>query len=302
MEASEVGVLRRIPDDALTAWRSDGYVVVEGVLDPDEVGRAQAALAARVPTIEDVRSGTKPPYLIPFPYKDDVLDDLALHPAIIDFSERALSGPVVLSHSEMLHKYAGLQDYDQDLHQDYGNNSLVVPSRTDPEQVASITFLTDVGLDLGPTGVVAAPDATPWVHRRVWGRADAPELYDLEVRVPVAAGSTLFYTMRTFHRGTAITSEVGWRHSLHIAHQRADVTWAGWRSLALHADEPWVAHLLRSLSPVQRSALGFPRPDSHFWTEETLADVERRYPGIDMFGYGNGAGAAERARPADPGL
>jgi hypothetical protein len=41
----------------------------------------------------------------------------------------------------------------------------------------------------------------------------------------------------------------------------------------------------------QRDLFGFPRPGDPYWTEETLAGVAARYPGIDLAPYGVAAGS-----------
>jgi hypothetical protein len=282
----EERIVRAVPDEDIGRWRSEGYVVVEGVLDEADLAGAHADLERLVPTFAQVRDeGAQPPYWSSFPYQAETLDRLALHPTIIDFAERALGEDVLLSHSEMLHKYAGVGDHDQEMHQDHGNNSMIVPSMVDPDQVASITYLTDVTLELGPTGVVAFEDGAPWRHQRSWSRADAPDLYRAEHRAAVPAGSTVFYTMRTFHRGTRMTAAEGCRHTLHVALQRTSSTWAGWRSFAKAGDQPETGGLLARLTPRQRSVIGFPKPGHPYWTDEAIADVQRRHPMLDLDPY-----------------
>ncbi len=46
---------------------------------------------------------------------------------------------------------------------------------------------------------------------------------------------------------------------------------------------------LERASVAQRSALGFPEPGHEYWTEETLAGVSARYPGMDMAPYATDA-------------
>jgi hypothetical protein len=282
----EERAVRLVPDEDIERWRTDGYVIVEGVLDPEDLAAARADLERLVPTFAQVRDeGAEPTYYSQFPFQAPVLDRLALHPTLIDFAQRALGGDVLLSHSEMLHKYAGHGEHDQEMHQDYGNNSLIVPSMTDIDQVASITYLTDVTPELGPTGVVSFGDGAPWKHQRRWSRTEAPGLHELEHLATVPAGSTVFYTMRTFHRGTKMTAVEGSRHSLHVAFQRPSSTWAGWRSFAQLGDRPETVDLLPLLSPHQRTVLGFPPPGHPYWTDESIADIQRRYPAMDLAPY-----------------
>ena len=48
------------------------------------------------------------------------------------------------------------------------------------------------------------------------------------------------------------------------------------------------APLLSALTPWQRSALGFPREDSEYWSPATLEAVGRSYPEVDMAPYERG--------------
>jgi hypothetical protein len=267
-------------------WRTDGYVIVEALLDGDELDRAREGLARLFPSWEDVDAGrATPPYFTHFPYLEPGVDLPALHPTLIDFAERALGGDVLLSHSEILSKYAGVGDHTQGLHQDYGNNSLIVPSLDDPDQVASITYLQDSTVEMGPTGVVGYGDAAPWQHVRAFAADEEPALYAKEVSALAPAGSTLFYTQRTLHRGTALRATTGARHTLHVAFQRRASTWAGWRSWSMRGNEPALGDLLCSLTVRQRTVLGFPAPGDPYWTPQSVLDVAARYPAMDMEPY-----------------
>lgn len=277
----------------LDEWRGNGFVIVEGFLSEAEVARAQADLHTLVPTWEQYRDDrqswpdAKPLTWLQFPYKVPALDDVTLHSELLDFAEQAL-GPydVVLAHSEILAKYAGEADFDQPMHVDYMNNTLVVPPPDDDiDALASITYYSDVTVELGPTRVVSFQESEKWSERPSWPRDDAPELFERERKVTVPAGSIIIYTMKTFHRGSAFTATEGARFSHHIAYQRAEMTWSGWRSFPQLGAQPWMAELVTRLDPRQRSALGFPRPGHAYWRDATIAAVQRRYPDMDMTPY-----------------
>ena len=219
-------------------------------------------------------------------YDSDVLNDLTLHPKLVGFALRALgTDRILLSHSEILSKYADTTDFDQDMHCDYRNNTLVVPSLDDIDQVASITYYSDVTVDLGPTRVLKFSESAQWSDKPSWKRDEAPELFDLEHSVTLPAGSILLYTMKTYHRGSAFTAAAGARYSHHIAFQRATNTWAGWRSFPALGGQPILERTLVALSADQRSMVGFPVPGDPYWTAGTIAAVQERYPDMDMSAY-----------------
>ncbi len=155
----------------------------------------------------------------------------------------------------------------------------------DYEQLASISYLTDVTIELGPTRVVSFADGEPWAHQHRWDRADAPELYELERAVTVPAGSIFLYSMRTFHRGSALVATEGLRHSIHIAYQRRSMTWGGWRDYVRQGHLRPRAELVTRLSTDQRTMLGFPPPGDPYWTVASLDAVQARYPDMDISAY-----------------
>ena len=46
--------------------------------------------------------------------------------------------------------------------------------------------------------------------------------------------------------------------------------------------------LLATLSPHQRTVMGWPKPTDDYWTDANIRAVAKRYPGVDMSAYGAG--------------
>lgn len=281
-----------ISDAHLDTWRTQGYCIIENFVHPGVVGATVGQIHERLPTYDqfvnerDSWPDVEAYMWSDFPYKSSLMNDLVLNPVLIDFARRALgTDDIVLSHSESITKYAADHDFDQLMHQDYGNNTFVVPASDDFEQIASITYLTDVTIDLGPTKVVSYADGAPWAGSTHVSRDDAPELYAAEHAIVVPAGSILLYSMRTFHRGSAMFATEGLRHSLHIAYQRRSMTWGGWRQYVRSAPRGWMAELICRVTPDQRTMIGFPPVGDPYWTVETVEAVGRRYPDMDMTPY-----------------
>jgi hypothetical protein len=56
----------------------------------------------------------------------------------------------------------------------------------------------------------------------------------------------------------------------------------GWASDSL--DSHWT-ELMERATPRERELFGFPSPGDPYWTDQTLADVQSRYPAMDLSPY-----------------
>ncbi len=192
-------------------------------------------------------------------------------------------------------KYTGACDYDQDLHRDYLNHTVLVPS-TAPgcQQVEMFVFLNDVPDDLGPPHLVSRkhtadlPAVPNWLLRlgqdgagRFVAHAD-PELYEAEVSGAGPAGTVIAFEPGTFHRGTQLRAPRGARYSMHLGFRPSSLQWGqrvGWAVKSYTSE--WVGFVSRA-TPRQLQALGFPPPGHRYWTPETLAGMALRYPKLDL--------------------
>jgi hypothetical protein len=278
-------------------WRDHGYVVVK-VLDDDQLEAALDNIYRYMPSWDDFdRDRHRYDQLIPrraFPFVGDALNGVAINPTLLAFAERVLGTKrIMLGHSVLIGKYAGTADYEQKLHVDYQNNTLAYP-RPDTAiyDLPVITYYTDVTVELGPTYLV------PQEHTRGrilaparFSRDEAPEFYEHELPVTLAAGSTLIYSMNTWHRGSAMRAEKGSRYSHHVTFTRSDMTWAGQVTFQHEGGRPEMDHFLQTATPRQRELVGFPPVGDPYWDEVTLAGVAARYPAMDMEPYQAGRAA-----------
>ena len=109
-----------------------------------------------------------------------------------------------------------------------------------------------------------------------------PDLYRNEVVAAGPAGTVVAYTNRTFHRGTQLTSPRGARYTLHINFRPAQSEWQSRHSWLRQANSAgWQAFVERA-SPRQLALFGWPPPDHPYWTAETIAGINQRYPGLDV--------------------
>jgi ectoine hydroxylase-related dioxygenase (phytanoyl-CoA dioxygenase family) len=277
-----------------------GYAVVPGFLTPDELAAARTGMLRHFPTSEELSATPQrygailedPEHLqVEFPFADDALNDVATHPELIAFVERLLgTRDVLLSQSAIWAKYAQTGgDFEQALHLDYQGNTLVVP-RDDGafRQVNMILYHTDVDETLGPTYVVSQErtrDLPLWpTHRPRKSRGNA-SLYEHERPVFAHAGDLLIFSMRTWHRASAITATTGVRFSHHFVWRSGAYNFQGYHLWPRHGENEDLQRFVERATPRQREVLGFPPPGHEYWNEETLAAVRLRYPKMDTTPY-----------------
>lgn len=274
-----------------------GYVIVPGFLPAGELESARKGMLKYFPTAEELaetpqRFGSileDPEHLqIEFPFVDDVLNDIATRPDLIEFVERLLgTHDVLLSQSAIWAKYASTGDFDQGLHLDYQGNTLLVP-RDDGafRQVNMILYYSDVPEDLGPTYVVSQEktrDLPLWPTHRP--RKKNASLYEHERPVLANAGDLLIFSMRTWHRASDITASFGMRFTHHFIWRAAQHAFQGFHQWSSHGEHKELEQFIERATPRQREVLGFPPPGHPYWNEETLAAVKLRYPKMDLTPY-----------------
>jgi hypothetical protein len=294
--------------DQSDRWHTDGWCVLEGLFPADEIAAARQDLTELFPSPEAVaarkRSGdgdrldlrwdaTKPM----FPFEGMALNRLVVHDRLIDLAQELLGVDQVRLYQGMVSaKYSdGDPDYEQLLHVDYGNHTLVVP-RTDPgyQQLELFVYLSDVTPETAATRVVSRRLTRDIpVERMYLHLGEYASLYDAEVSASGPAGSVLAYRPDVYHRGTSLSAEGAARFLLHVAYKPVDTDWLGYHTWPVHAEgRPW-NRFVPQASPRQLTVLGFPEPGHPYWTEETLRGVAGRYPQLDMTPWRQAAPAQE---------
>jgi hypothetical protein len=295
-------------DSAAREWQTHGFVILPGFVPAPELKAARDGLPAMYPTAEGFHDGTDERHgrftvdewagIDSFPFRSTELSLLAVSDRVIDLAESLLADTDLrLSSAEGWAKYTGAADYDQPLHRDYLNHTLMVPSE-DPRfwQLEMFVYLVDVPEELGPpsmlsrtrtTGLPAKPNWYPrdgaddteggWVET-----AGSPDLYDGEVRASGPAGTIVAWAPGTFHRGTALTLPRGARYTIHLAYRSARAEWGQRMPWVNRSHGPeWYQFAYRA-TPRQLALFGFPPPGHPYWTEATVAGTLQRYPGLDM--------------------
>jgi hypothetical protein len=282
-----------VPDSTLEEVRRQGFSLMEGFLAPDELKAAQEDLWLHFPRPEDYfadpgghdrYAGGQFAGVEEFPYRSWDLNRLAVHPDLVEAAERYLGTPELhLYKVELWAKYAGAVDYTQPLHRDYGSHSLVVP-RLDGryQQITTFIYLSDVTEDDGPTHLVPFDDGAHVPFTPLYLEFGA--LADAEVAAVGPAGSLLMYRTDLLHRGSNFSAGDRSRFSILVDFQARGTTWGGKMAWPKQSPERW-AKFMPHCTVRQRDLFGFPRPGDDYWNEQTLADVARRYPGMDMEPY-----------------
>ncbi|TDD57410.1 hypothetical protein E1263_23860 [Kribbella antibiotica] len=292
------------PADAVSEWQTRGFVVLPAFLSDDDLAPALSELPTMFPTPDGFHDGTderRTRYLEDefdgidgFPFASTEFSMLAVHPKIMDLAETLLGqSDLRLSSAETWAKFTGATSYDQELHRDYLNQTILVPSTEDPYQHLELfVFLTDVPKELGPPHLVsyehtAQLPMNPNFYPRKNGSGDfvSPDdntaLYDAEQSGSAPAGSVIAFNTRTFHRGTGLWKPRGARYSMQLIFRPAEADWGQRTAWAPRSHEPAWYNFVPRATPRQLALFGFPAPGHPYWTDQTLTGITQRYPGLD---------------------
>jgi Phytanoyl-CoA dioxygenase (PhyH) len=283
----------RVPDATLAEVRERGFSLLPNFLSAEELAAAQDALWLHFPRPDDYFADpagfaryaeSQFAGVEEFPYRSWDLNHLAVHPDLVDLAERYLGTTELhLYKVELWAKYAGAVDYDQPLHRDFGSHSLVVPRQEARyQQLTTFVFLSDVTDEDGPTRIVPYEDGKDVPYTPLY--LPFGSLADAEVACTGPAGSLLVYRTDILHRGSDMTGAGRSRFSLLADFQVRGTTWGGKMAWPKQSPERW-ARFLPACGVRERDLFGFPRPGDPYWSEETLAGVAARYPGIDLGPY-----------------
>jgi ectoine hydroxylase-related dioxygenase (phytanoyl-CoA dioxygenase family) len=185
------------PDGVADGLQSDGYVIVEGVLDRNELGLARQDLArvlAETPTGRNNFEGFSTQRIYALFAKTRTFDQAAIHPLVLGVLDQVLghyqlSAPVGIQ--------IGPGEKAQSLHRDEGVYPL--PQPHPPVVVNSMWPLDDFTKSNGATRLVSGS--------HLWAGDRRPSA-DAEVIVAeMPAGSAMFYLGHLWHGGGANQTE-----------------------------------------------------------------------------------------------
>ena len=284
------------PADIAVAVAAHGYAIAPGFLSADEIAPAIADLPLLFRTADEFADDVDPRRNDRFrvgqfggvdvlPFESVEWNLLAVHPRLIEVAEAALgTDELRLYRAEAWAKYSQAADYDQTLHRDFLNHSLVVPT-DDPRygQIEMFLYLSEMTADLGPTHVVPTEHTAhiPPVPNHLEGPEHA-HLLDAGELVLGPPGTLLVYRTDLVHRGTAVRRQRAARFTLHLNLRTEAAEWANRGPWGNTANRPSWMRFVERCTPRQLALFGFPPPGHGYWTERTLAGVQSRYPDLDM--------------------
>lgn len=290
----------RLSDEQLQLIWDRGYVVVERFVPPDLLREAQDALWTLFPRPEDYFAAperyeqfgrTQFDAMQYFPFAAQALNRLAVMPDLVDAAERFCGSQTLdIYKIELWAKYAGAIDYDQPHHFDFDNHSLVVPKKADrTAQMTCFILLSDVTSLDSPTKVVPV-DRTRHVPL-VPNRQPMGAFFDQELEITAPAGSLFIYRTDVMHRGSNFTAAKRSRFVYLVDFQARGKPWTGKIAWPDRANSTVWSDALAPMTPRERELFGFPAVGDPYWDAQTLADVQLRYPAMDMTPYREAAAA-----------
>jgi phytanoyl-CoA dioxygenase PhyH len=291
----------RIKAEHVDHYREYGYVAVPGFIDGETLATVRREIALYAPDADELEVAPRryapllrEPGLLQwdFPFTGQLLNRISVDDELLDFAEQILGvDDLILMQSILWAKYAGTSNFDQELHVDYDENTLVYPRGGGFDQILMLIYYSDITPEMGPTYIVPWENGTPSVpddgfwppYRR---RDTYAELYEKEQPLYAEAGTLMMMSIRTFHRGSAIRAARGARFTHHLGFCSASNQWMGrYRQWPHFGTEPAMKSFLVNATTRQRTAIGFPPPGHPYWNSDTLTGVAERYPGIDLSEY-----------------
>jgi hypothetical protein len=289
-------VSRVVLSDALRSqWDDDGWCLIERAIPEDDLRAAQDALRRLFPTAEEMDEGDNlgsSPWRSwdaawpEFPFKSSRLNRLVVHDVMLDTAEQLLRTDDVRLYLALASaKYANQPSgFNQLLHADYPNHTLVVP-RTDAgyQHAEFLVYLSDVSTRNGATRLVSRRSTAGIpVERHTLNLEDHASLYEESRDASAPAGSIVAYRPDVYHRSVDISEPRTSRFLLHVAFKPAHTEWIGYQAWPFKGLSPEWHKFVQAATPRQLAVLGFPRPGHPYWTPQTLDGVAARYPDLDM--------------------
>ena len=276
------------------SWEEDGWCVLEGAVVGEELAAAQTAVAKMFPSASDMASGgadlerwgTWDAAWPEFPFRSRTLNRIVVGDLMIDLARELIGDDDVRMYLAIATaKYAGQpSEYNQLLHTDFPNHTLTVPR---PEagyhQMETFIYLNDVGPHNGATRFISRRrTAHIPVGEHSLNYDQHRDLYEDPGDASAPAGSIVAYRPDVYHRSVDFDDPTHARFMLHVSYRPAAVEWGGYQAWPFKGFSMEWHNFVQQATPGQLAVLGFPPPGHPFWTEQTLAGVASRYPGLDL--------------------
>jgi hypothetical protein len=306
---------RLATDTEIDSWHREGWVLLEGLVDADEIDAASEDLHLLFPTsteyhadpkgvLEEWKGSVGSPeeeflwpeegpgfraeqhqWMGPFPFAGSgALNRLCVHPSIVDFAERALeTTDIRLYQAHASASYSGLTNYEQPMHIDRNHSWLPAGTGAPWWNLEGFLYLSDVTESENPTRLVSVRDSRHVESRTPVVMPDRDgALYAAERPAPGRRGSYLAYRSDVFHRGAPFGSSDTARFIVALAFKRAGQDWIGYDQAQSRSTEAEWTTFAEQSTPRQLALFGFPPPGHPIWTDSLLQEMEVRYPNMDL--------------------
>ena len=279
------------------AWVTDGWCVIPSVIPADVLQAAQNAVEHLFPTAAEMDSHIDNERTRPwrttfdakwpeFPYRSRTLSRLPFLDEVLDIATSFLgSDDLRLYMSVITAKYANQSSgYNQLLHADFPNHSLLVPQVDDRYPLLELfIYLSDVTADDGATRMVSRRRTSHVpVEQHTLAYSEFPDLYDDSGIAEGPAGSIVAYQPDVYHRSVDLTEPGHRRIMMHTSYRLADAEWSQYQAWAFHGFSPEWHNFVQAAGPTELALVGFPKPGHPYWTADTIRRVNARYPALDM--------------------
>jgi hypothetical protein len=295
-------------------WQEHGWVLLEGLVPTEQIDAALQDLYQVFPTAEQyhadpegetLRRLGQPPAPSGFVWPDEgpgfrhdqhrwqsffpfpgtgALNRLVVHPAIVDFVERALTtDDLRVYQTGVSAKYTGITNYEQPMHTDRNHSWLPPVAEAPWWNVEGFLYLSDVSATANPTHLVSVKDSVgrPVTTPLIMPNGD-PEIYAREQGAAGIRGSYLAYRPDVFHRAVELSEPGGSRFLLNVSYRVAGQDWIGYHSMQSNATSPDWTRFVESSTPRELALFGFPPPGHAIWSEALIEATQTLYPKLDL--------------------
>lgn len=330
LPAGKAGSDLILSDEQVNRCRANGFVVLTGLWPENLIEQAAEEAKTRHPrekVVADHHGFSAMPWVhrdkhaqLNDASADAALNHMTIHPNVLAAVSQVMgvsSMELRLSQSHVIAKHGRevpdpnnpdkmIMAEDQDIHVDYGNNTLVVPPHTSrPDGIACLCYYSEVEECGGathfakpmpgeltsyspdrfnsPNFVFGTRNGSAGSDKGPRSETNTKRLYAEEKPIRYSPGTCVIYGLNAWHRGTPVNPDQV-RYTHHHVWRHKDAEWVNWQSLAPQMSA-MPTRYLSELSVLQRTVLGFPAPGDRYWTEETVDAVGQRYPEMDMTPY-----------------
>ena len=263
-----------LTDVMLKQLEEIGYIIIPEYYTGKQLQEMQVAQRNILPTWNQVKNNppTNRSILVEFPPSE-----ISLLRGIVDhqawgFGRKWLKADQIHFRAGcMIARYPGFKgggigSDTSGLHLDNGNNSLLPMSETHREfgQLVFWIHLESVDADQAPL--------------RLLSKINAGDMSKCEPLV-CSAGTLCVFTNYTLHSASDYLRLDGQRFTWGFALGRADHYWEGFRHYTDKGLDPAFSKFIGSLSAKEREIFRFPPAGHSYYTPQTLAALEKQYPG-----------------------